>query len=107
MEQNAHEAVYQKLKELLDLIKQTYKSSRYNLAHNDIYKTMKRIYKNPKTFEYVFERVYSNGRNPFTTAYHEFMNYKNSGYDDDDIFYSVSEGILIRLIKEKDEFTTF
>ena len=107
MEQNYDEIIYQKVRELLDLIKQTYKSSQYDIAIEHISKNMKSIYKNPKIFEYVFERVYSCARNPFTTAYHEFMNYKNSGYDLDDIFFFVSKGILVRLVNEKDEFSVF
>jgi hypothetical protein len=68
-----------------------------------------RTIKDPETFEYIFERFYSNSRNPFTTAYHEFMIYKNSGYDVDDIYYTICDGILTRAVNENKNgsFTVF
>ncbi len=103
------EAIFNAFDELLTLIVTKYKISRRNLAINDLYLSIKRIYSKPETFKYVFERFYSNPQNPFTTAYHEFMNYKNSGYDDDDIFYFLAERILERKLHEQffGEFKTF
>jgi hypothetical protein len=103
------ERVYESFSELMDIIVKNYRISRHLLAIGDIVKTMKSIYKDPKIFEYVFERFYSNARNPFTTAYHEFMNFKNSGYDIEDIFDILAEGILLRMNKEyqHNEFIVF
>uniref|UniRef100_A0A6C0AY66 Uncharacterized protein n=1 Tax=viral metagenome TaxID=1070528 RepID=A0A6C0AY66_9ZZZZ len=103
------ERVYESFSELMDIIVKNYRISRHLLAIGDIVKTMKSIYKDPEIFEYVFERFYSNARNPFTTAYHEFMNFKNSGYHIEDIFYFLAENILTRMLKEYkyNEFTVF
>jgi hypothetical protein len=62
---------------------------------------MKTIYNNPDTFKYVFEKFYSNRRSPFTTAYHEFMSYLNSGLEFEETVNLIAEGILLRMLKEK------
>ena len=64
--------------------------------------SMKDIYKSDKlAFEYVFEKIYSNCKNPFLSAYREFMNYLvNGGYSEEDLLYFIAEGILQRYLKE-------
>ena len=96
--------VYQKFDEFMNLIinkeiKLHYTS--YDVSIKNIVDSMKIIYNNKIIFEFVFEKYYSNSRNPFTTAYHEFMNYLTSGFDTEDSFDYIAKCIFKRSIREK------
>ena len=78
--------------------------------YSNIINCMKILYTDKYIFEYVFSRYYSCSRNPFTTAYHEFMNNYISGMDIDEIFEIIAKGILQRYIherKSKNKYITF
>ena len=104
MEQNCL-IVYQKFDEFINLIVNKelnlYPNSNFSKSIKDIVDFMKIIYNSKIVFEYVFERYYSNNRNPFTTAYHEFMNYLNSGFDTEDSFNFIANYMFERLLREK------
>jgi len=102
------EKVYISFTEIIDLIV----NSGGAFSPRNIIKvtnTIKSIYKNEEIFKFVFEQIYSDPKNPFTTAYYEFMIFKQSGYDLDDICYTLAENILIRRYNEKKsgEYITF
>ena len=79
----------------------------YTSSVSKIKSIMKILYKNKEIFEYVFERYYSYSSNPFTTAYHEFMNWFYSGIELELIFKRISEGIFRRLLYEKMEHSIY
>jgi hypothetical protein len=98
------EKVYDSFHKLVLLLVRTYRVSRHASNVNEIARSMKSIYQNKKAFEYTFERFYSEPKNPFTTAYHQFMNYSQSGVMDfDDSIYLIADGILTRMLKELEE----
>ena len=69
---------YAKYRDFLNSVVSNYRFSRRSVIICQLSVKMKRIYETPEVFEYVFEKVYSCARNPFTTAYSQFMNFKNS-----------------------------
>ena len=79
----------------------------YISSINKIKSIMKILYKNKEIFEYVLEKYYSYSLNPFTTAYHEFMNWFYSGIEIELIFNRISEGIFRRLLYEKTEHSIY
>jgi hypothetical protein len=102
MDNEIYEKVYKNFSQLIIIILNKYTKKIHEKAVDDIMLSMKIIYKDNNIFKYVFERFYSNGLNPFLTAYSEFMNYKsNNNYELDNIFYLIADGILVRSLKEK------
>ena len=66
---------------------------------NEVVIAVKNIYIDKKLFKYIMEQYYSDSRNPFTTAYSQFMN-KINQTPLDELFYDISRDILYRLIRE-------
>ena len=101
--------VYETFNDLINTMIDTYTYSGHDFSVDSLSKTMKKMYNNHTLFKYTFEKFYSNARNPFITAYHEFMNLKEYETDLEDVFYIISEGILLRMLKERkyNEFIVF
>jgi hypothetical protein len=109
-----NEFIYKEFDELVHLLIEEYFQEKTNSYYKKIVKklsnSIKQLYKNKEIFEYVLEKYYSQPLNPFTSAYHDFMNLYNSGNQAEDLFIKISDGILRRLIYEKlekDIFTIF
>jgi len=104
------EEIYESFNDLVNLLVNNYTSSTRNVAIHEIIISMRILYENKESFEYTFQRYYSDNRNPFTTAYSHFMNCIHSCMDTEESFLEVSTGILNRLIEEKitkNKYTVF
>ncbi len=66
-----------------------------------IIETMKKLHVNKKMFKYIFERCYSSNRNPFTTVYHEYVDYLRSGYSINKIMDILGHNLHERVTVEK------
>ncbi len=103
------EKVYNIFTEILCVIVDDYTHQNHNYFVNEIVIAVKNVYSNKKIFKYVMERYYANHRNPFTTAYSQFMN--NLGVMTlDECINDISHGLLSRLLKEQqtgNEFVVF
>ena len=103
------EKVYTIFSELLCVIVDEYTYKNHDYYLDEISTAMKSLYINKNTFKYVMERYYSHDRNPFTTAYSQFMS-TLSFTTLEKTFKTISEDLLYRLIKEKqsgNEFVVF
>jgi hypothetical protein len=76
------------------------KIKKTNVDLDDIIGEMKIMYKKHTLFKYVFEKYYSCSRNPFTTAYSQFMHYLNMGYKIELTFNYIIENIIERMEHE-------
>ncbi len=86
-------------KEFQDILSQT----PYNRQGIEfIAETMKKIHANKKLFKYIFERCYASNRNPFTTLYHEYVDYLRSGYQLDKVLHLLANNLLERISVEKE-----
>ena len=91
------EKVYTIFEEMVTALVIRYTRERHNRSVRYISKSLKSIYKNKECFEYTLNLFYADFRNPFTTAYSQFMNEVN---ENDDVFWTVSENILMRRVME-------
>ena len=99
------EKVYTIFKDLVETIVIRYTRERHNRSVGYISSSLKSIYKNKECFEYTLNLFYADSRNPFTTAYSQFMNEIN---ENDNIFWTVSENILMRRVMERgNEYAVF
>jgi hypothetical protein len=94
------DSVHKKFDKFICSTVRRYKPSKHNELVIEIKDYISLLYENQETFKYIFERYYSDNRNPFTTAYHQFMNYTTSGTEVENAIYFIAEGILERTIKE-------
>lgn len=76
------------------------KNKRYRNMVKELTVSIKVLYNNKELFQYILERYYSSPLNPFTTAYHDFMNWYNSGNEPNDLFRKIADSILRRKIYE-------
>ena len=103
------EKVYTIFSELLCVIVDEYTYQNHDFYVNEICTAVKSLYINKNTFKYTMERYYANDRNPFITAYSQFMN-NLSVMRLDKCIKDISTSLLFRLIKEKqtgNEFVVF
>ena len=100
--------VYTTFDNLLKLVIKNYTITTHKMSIDHIAYSMKNIYENKDTFKFVFEHYYSDKRNPFISAYSQFMNcYDTFG---EKTFYFIAEGIFLRKLNEKktkNEFAVF
>ena len=106
-----NEFIYKEFDVLVHLLIEEYQDTETKESYQAIVKqftvSIKQLYKNKETFQYVLERYYSNAQNPFTTAYHDFMNWYNSGNEPEFLFKKIADGILRRLIFENMEHSIY
>ena len=85
---------------IMDTIVETYTRSQDEFYINEVVLAIKNIYVDKDLFKYIMEQYYSDNRSPFINAYNDFMN-NFSCMDIEVLFYTISKGILYRLIREQ------
>jgi hypothetical protein len=90
------EAVFKKFDEFIDTLVGDYK-----FKLKKIKKLLSELLETPEIFKYIFERVYSDRRNPFTTSYHNFMSNIEAGMDTQEAIELLAQEIITRRIQEK------
>jgi hypothetical protein len=95
------ERVYEKVEHLIKSVVDAHTQERHARSIMMIEMSLRNLYTNQDIFKKVMERYYSDPRNPFTTAYSQFMNYLDSGINLDEIYWEIAECILLRRLKEK------
>jgi hypothetical protein len=111
------ESILSSFHEFLDILYNFYTESnekvsnkrKLNYCINRIISVVGILFQNKRVFKYVLERYYSHLQNPFTTAYHHFMNYYSNCSKLYDVIEMISRFLFMRLVYEKssDELTTF
>jgi hypothetical protein len=94
-----NERIYKIFEGLLEFVTNNYHILNHNISIKQIAKSLKTIYIDSDTFKYVLERCYWDNRNPFTTAYSEFMSNLHL-MNLNKLFDYISEMILTRKLKE-------
>ena len=111
------ESILASFHEFLDILYNFYTESnekvsnkrKLNYCINRIISVVGRLFQNKRVFKFVLERYYSHPQNPFTTAYHHFMNYYSNGSKLYENLEMISRFLFMRFVYEKrsDELTTF
>ena len=87
---------------IIKLILEIYNYRKDEFFIDEVVIAMKNIYPNKQVFRSIMEQYYSSDKNPFTTAYHEFMVSLNGNeFSLEETFRNTATNLLYRLLKEK------